>query len=188
MIWTDAHAVAEGVLFAAGAPVTLEELAQALNVDKGEAETICRDLMADLIAGGRGVRVIRLEESFQMVSAPQWGAQVRAVLSPRKPAKLSAAALETLSVIAYFQPATRAFVDQLRGVDSAYTVGLLLDRDLIEECGRLEVPGRPILYQTTQQFLRVFGLTALEELPPLAQDFMPPQEHAETGREGGEPT
>ncbi len=186
MNWSDAHAAAEGILFAAGAPVPLDLLAQVLKLDRAEAEGICRDLAADLADRNRGVRVIRLEDSFQMVSAPQWGEQVRAILTPRKPAKLSAAALETLSVIAYCQPVTRAYVDQFRGVDSAYTVGLLQDRDLIEECGRLEVPGRPILYRTTQQFLRVFGLAALDELPPLTKEVTP--ETAQDGREGGKPT
>ena len=92
---------------------------------------------------------------------------VRKTLESRKPARLSQPALEVLAIIAYYQPVTRAYVDQVRGVDSSYTVGLLLERDLIEESGRLAVPGRPILYRTTKTFLRSFGLSSLEELPEL---------------------
>ncbi len=92
---------------------------------------------------------------------------IRRAFEIRKPAKLSQPALEVLTVIAYYQPTTRAYVDQIRGVDSSYTMGLLLDRKLIEECGRLQVPGRPRLYRTTKQFLRAFHLTNLEDLPEL---------------------
>lgn len=183
MIWTDAHGATEGLLFAAGGPVPVDQLAQTLDLDRERTAAVCQDLMEDLSRRDRGVRIVRLEDSYQMVSAPQWGEKVRALLTPRKPAKLSAAALETLAVIAYCQPVTRVYVDQLRGVDSAYTVGLLQDRELIEERGRLEVPGRPILYGTTQQFLRVFGLSSLDELPPLPQGLAPRDEE----REGEQP-
>ena len=115
----------------------------------------------------RGVRILRLDTAYQMVSAPEHADRVRKAFESRKPAKLSPPALEVLAVIAYYQPTTRAYIDQVRGVDSAYTVGLLLDRELIEECGRLAVPGRPILYRTTSAFLRTFGLSSLEELPEL---------------------
>ena len=115
----------------------------------------------------RGIRLVRLDTSYQLCSAPEYAAQVRKTLESRRPPKLSPPALEVLAVIAYFQPVTRAYVDQVRGVDSSYTVGLLLERELIQESGRLPVPGRPILYKTTKNFLRCFGLNGLDDLPPL---------------------
>ena len=115
----------------------------------------------------RGLRLIRLENSYQLCSAPEYAALIRTTFERRRPARLSQPALEVLAIIAYYQPATRAYVDQIRGVDSAYTVSLLLDRDLIEECGRLAAPGRPIQYRTTQNFLRTFRLSSLEDLPEL---------------------
>ena len=110
-----------------------------------------------------------MEDSWQLCSAPEYGDAVRRALEVRKPAKLSQPALEALTIIAYYQPTTRAYVDQIRGVDSAYTMSLLLNRDLIEECGRLQVPGRPRLYRTTKQFLRAFHLDSLEDLPELTE-------------------
>ena len=115
----------------------------------------------------RGIRLIRMEESYQLCSAPEYADVIRRTFEIRKPAKLSQPALEVLTIIAYYQPTTRAYVDQIRGVDSSYTVGLLLDRKLIEECGRLQVPGRPRLYRTTKNFLRAFHLSSLEELPEM---------------------
>ena len=110
---------------------------------------------------------MRMEDSYQLCSSPDYAEIIRRAFEIRKTAKLSQPALEVLAVIAYYQPVTRAQVDQIRGVDSAYTVGLLLDRKMIEECGRLQVPGRPRLYRTTQTFLRSFHISSLEELPPL---------------------
>ena len=113
------------------------------------------------------MRLVRMEDSYQLCSAPEYADDIRKVFEIRKPAKLSQPALEVLTNIAYYQPTTRAYVDQIRGVDSSYTVGLLLDRHLIEECGRLQVPGRPRLYRTTQTFLRAFHLNSLDDLPEM---------------------
>lgn len=115
----------------------------------------------------RGIRLVRLENSWQMCSAPEYAEYIRRTLENRKPAKLSQPALEVLAIIAYFQPVTKAYIEQVRGVDSSYTVGLLLERGLICEAGRLAVPGRPIQYRTTKNFLRSFGLANLDELPEL---------------------
>ena len=128
---------------------------------------VCQKLADDYSYNRRGIRLIRLDNSYQLCSAPEYADCIRKAFESRKPARLSQPALEVLAVIAYYQPVTRAYVDQVRGVDSSYTVGLLLERELIEECGRLAVPGRPILYRTTQNFLRSFGLSSLEELPEL---------------------
>ena len=157
----------EGVLFAAGEPVGVERLCLALDIDRITADSVCQRLADAYRYERRGIRLVRLDNSYQLCSAPEFADCIRRAFESRRPARLSQPALEVLAIIAYYQPATRAYVDQIRGVDSAYTVGLLLERELIEECGRLAVPGRPILYRTTKNFLRSFGLSSLEELPEL---------------------
>lgn len=157
----------EGILFAAGEPVGVERLCLSLEQDRETVDAVCQRLSDQYSYERRGIRILHLETSWQMCSAPEYANMIRKAFESRRPAKLSQPALEVLAIIAYFQPATRAYVDQVRGVDSSYTVGLLMERELIEECGRLAVPGRPILYRTTKNFLRTFGLTSLEELPEL---------------------
>lgn len=157
----------EGILFAAGDPVGVERICMTLEVDRATVDSVCQKLADDYSYNRRGIRLVRLENSYQLCSAPEYADYIRKAFESRKPARLSQPALEVLAIIAYYQPATRAYVDQIRGVDSSYTVGLLLERELIEECGRLAVPGRPIQYRTTQTFLRSFGLSCLEELPEL---------------------
>ena len=163
----DMESAMEGILFAAGEPVGIDRICFALELDKPTAELLLQKLADEYAYERRGIRLLRMEDSYQLCSAPEYGDQIRKAFEIRKPAKLSQPALEVLTIIAYYQPTTRAYVDQIRGVDSSYTVGLLLDRHLIEECGRLQVPGRPRLYRTTQAFLRAFHLRSLEELPQL---------------------
>ena len=155
----------EAILFAAGDPVPAERICTALEQDRETVDAVCQRLADDYSYERRGIRLIRLEDSWQMCSAPEHASVIRKTLESRKPARLSQTALEVLAIVAYFQPVTRTYIEQIRGVDSAYTVGLLLERDLIQEAGRLAVPGRPIQYRTTETFLRSFGLTSLEELP-----------------------
>ena len=157
----------EAILFAAGDPVPAERICTALEQDRETVDAVCQRLADDYSYERRGIRLIRLEDSWQMCSAPEHASAIRKTLEGRKPARLSQTALEVLAIVAYFQPVTRTYIEQIRGVDSAYTVGLLLERDLIQEAGRLAVPGRPIQYRTTETFLRSFGLTSLEELPEL---------------------
>lgn len=157
----------EGILFAAGDPVGVERICMTLEADRATVDAVCQRLADQYSYERRGIRLLRMESSYQLCSAPEYADYIHKVLESRRPARLSQPALEVLAIIAYYQPATRAYVDQVRGVDSSYTVGLLLERGLIEECGRLAVPGRPILYRTTQTFLRSFGLATLEELPEL---------------------
>ncbi len=161
------EAAVEGILFASGEPVHIDRICLALDIDRLSAQQLLQGLMDYYAYERRGVRLIRMEDTWQMCSAPDYADIIRRAFEIRKSAKLSQPALEVLSIIAYYQPTTRAYVDQIRGVDSAYTVGLLLDRKLIEECGRLQVPGRPRLYRTTKNFLRAFHLTSLEDLPDL---------------------
>ena len=157
----------EGVLFAAGEPVPVERLCLGLEVDRPTLDAVAQRLMDRYSYDRRGIRLLRLDTSYQLCSAPEFAGYIRKTLEGRKPARLSQPALEVLAVVAYYQPVTRAYVDQVRGVDSSYTMGLLLERGLIEEAGRLAVPGRPIQFKTTRDFLRVFGLSGLEELPEL---------------------
>ena len=157
----------EAVLFAAGDAVTIERLSAALEVAPAELLDAAAALENRYDFENRGIMLLRIEDKLQLASRPMYGPYVRRVTESRRPPALSPAALEVLTIIAYYQPTTRAYVDQIRGVDSSYTVGLLLDRHLIEECGRLQVPGRPRLYRTTQAFLRAFHLNSLEELPQL---------------------
>ncbi len=161
------EAAVEGILFAAGESVEIKRICLALEADRAEVEEILRRLGDHYAFERRGIRLLRMEDSYQLCSAPDYADVIRKAFEVRKPARLSQPALEVLTIIAYYQPTTRAYVDQVRGVDSAYTVGLLLERGLIEECGRLQVPGRPILYRTTKHFLRSFHLTSLEDLPEI---------------------
>ena len=157
----------EGILFASGEPVQTDRICVALEMDRPTVEQVLQKLMDYYAYERRGIRLLRMEDTWQLCSAPDYADVIRKAFEIRKPAKLSQPALEVLTIIAYYQPTTRAYVDQIRGVDSSYTVGLLLDRHLIEECGRLQVPGRPRLYRTTKTFLRAFHLNSLEDLPEM---------------------
>ncbi len=161
------ESVVEGILFASGEPVKTDRICMALDMDRETVETVLQSLMDYYAYERRGMRVLHIEDSWQLCSAPEYADTIRKAFEIRKPAKLSQPALEVLTIIAYYQPTTRAFVDQIRGVDSAYTMGLLQERKLIEECGRLQVPGRPHLYRTTKNFLRAFHLTSLNDLPEI---------------------
>lgn len=159
--------IIEAILFAAGERVEVARLAQSLEVDPQEIVQ-ATDALADQLAyDRRGIRILKLEQGYQMVSSGEMADYITKTLETRKPPKLSASQLETLTIIAYYQPATKAMVEQIRGADSAYSVAALLNKKLIEEAGRLNVPGRPIQYKTTPDFLRTFGLQSLEELPPI---------------------
>lgn len=157
----------EAILFAAGERIEISRLAMVLETDESDIVK-ATDALADQLAfERRGVRILKLEKGYQMVSSGEMAEYITKALETRKPPRLSASQLETLTIIAYYQPATKAMVEQIRGVDSSYSVSALTNKKLIEEAGRLNVPGRPIQYKTTPDFLRTFGLTSLEELPPI---------------------
>ena len=164
---TELQRAIEAILFAAGERIETSRLAAVLEVDEADIVSAADALANELAFSRRGIRVLKLEDGYQMVSSGEMADFVTKCLETRKPPKLSASQLETLTIIAYYQPATKAMVEQIRGVDSAYSVSALLNKKLIEEAGRLNVPGRPIQYQTTPDFLRTFGLSSLEELPPI---------------------
>lgn len=157
----------EAILFAAGECVEVSRMAMALETDPGEVREAADKLMDLYSYERRGVRIIRLENTYQMVSSGEMVDYVTKALETRKPPKLSSAQLESLTIIAYYQPATKAMVEQIRGVDSSYSISALINKRLIREAGRLNVPGRPIQYATTPDFLRTFGLSSLDELPEI---------------------
>ena len=163
----DIAAALEAILFAAGESVPAARLSLVLNTDEEDILRTAEELAETYRREGRGMRILRLEDKLQMCSAPEYAPLITKTLEQRRPPVLSQPALETLAIVAYFQPVTRAYVDRVRGVDSSYTVSALAERGLIEECGRLDVPGRPALFRTTDVFLRTMGISELSELPPL---------------------
>ena len=160
-------AAVEAMIFASGEPVPAARISLVLGVPEQDVFDCADKLAEEYETEGRGIRLLRLDKSLQMCSAPQYARQIARVIEHRAPPKLSPPALETLAVVAYFQPVTRAYVDEVRGVDSSYTVSSLVEKGLIEPTGRLEAPGRPTLYKTTEAFLRVMGVSELSELPKL---------------------
>ena len=158
------------VLFAAGEPVDAKRLSQTLEHDEDEIHAACKALMDELSYTRSGIRIVRLENAYQMCSSPEMAEYVTKTLETRKPPKLSPSQLETLTVIAYNQPVSRAFIEQVRGVDSSSSVSGLLQKGLIEEAGRLDLPGHPVSFRTTDVFLRCFGLSSLADLPPVRGD------------------
>ena len=164
---TELQRAIEAILFAAGERVELSRLAMALETDENEIEAAANVLADELAFNRRGIRILRLEKGYQMVSSGEMADYITRALETRKPPKLSSSQLEALTIVAYYQPATKAMVEQIRGVDSSYSISALTNKKLIEEAGRLNVPGRPILYRTTPDFLRTFGISSLEDLPPI---------------------
>lgn len=157
----------EAILFAAGECVEISRLAMTLETDPKDIQEAADALADELAFNRRGIRVLRLGDAYQMVSSGEMADYITKALETRKPPKLSSSQLETLTIIAYYQPATKAMVEQIRGVDSAYSISALLNKKLIEDAGRLNVPGRPIQYRTTADFLRTFALSSLEDLPEI---------------------
>ncbi len=165
--------IIEAVLFAAGHPVTYAKLGEVLGITTGLCRKIVGDY-ADRYNGGdgteRGVMLAVYPDSCQLCTKEEYGKYVREALGIRRGGNLSNSSLEVLAIIAYNQPVTRVYIDTVRGVDSSYTVSSLFDKGLIESCGRLDVPGHPRLYRTTENFLRVFGLSSLADLPAVSRD------------------
>lgn len=159
----------EALLFVAERPLTTAELAELAGVPRLHAEAALSSLAERLLEDARGIRVQRSDDAWQLVTAPEVGARLAAYAS-REEARLTPAALEALAVIAYRQPCTRSEVERVRGVDSDYVIRSLLHRRLVAEVGRRDTPGRPVLFGTTFAFLERFGLTSLDELPPLSSD------------------
>ena len=155
----------EAILFANGASVEFSRIAQALEISEKKVKEHISALIDDYEASGRGITIVLLDNSCQMVSKKEFAPQIRTVMDLRRNTPLSQAALE----VAYNQPVTKAFVEQVRGVDCSGVIGSLTTKGLVEEKGRLELPGRPLLYGTTENFLRCFNISSLDELPPLPE-------------------
>lgn len=168
MKFSERMAAVEAVLFACGEPIELEKLAAAAEIEKDVAERMVERLNDRYAEQGSAVVIGKLGDSYQMMTRPEYARYIKTALETRRQAPLSPAALEVLAIVAYNQPVTRGFVDQVRGVDSGGVVRSLVERDLLEEHGRLnDVPGRPIAYKTTDNFLRCFKLNSLNDLPPI---------------------
>ncbi|MGI6336782.1 MAG: SMC-Scp complex subunit ScpB [Eubacteriales bacterium] len=174
------------ILFAAGEPVSLERLAGAMDAPEEIVETALTELSDRLSFERAGIRLSRMRDAYQLATAPEFADLVRRTLETRRPPSLSQAALETVAILAYREPCTRAYIERIRGVDSTYTLSSLCDKGLAEEAGRLEVPGRPILYRLTANALRMLGVTSVEELPPLPEGEELPANTVETSTEASE--
>ena len=166
---TDLKAALEAVLFAAGESVPVGRLSLVFAAEQDEVLQAAKELSDEYDRNERGIRLLRMDNKLQLCSAPEYAQLIIKTLEQRKPPMLSQSALETLAIVAYYQPVTRAVIEKMRGVDSSYTVSALQDRGLIEACGKLEAPGRPTLYATTDAFLRVMGIETLQQLPPLPE-------------------
>lgn len=163
----DGIAIIEALMFAHGDPITPEKLSEASGIDLETTVKLIDQLERRYNVQESGLQVIRLNDGFQITTRPEYAGYIKSALETRRQQPLSQAAMETLSIVAYNQPVTKAFVEQVRGIDSSSVVNTLVERDLLEEAGRLDLPGRPVSYRTTDTFLRCFGISSLRELPPL---------------------
>ncbi len=175
------EAAIEAVLFASGEPVPVDRLAQAIETDKTTVQKIISLMIEKREAKGFGVSIIKIDDCYQMATKPEFAQNIRSAMDIRRNMPLSPAAMETLSIIAYNQPVTRGYIEQVRGVDSGGIVSTLETKGLVEERGRLDVPGRPILYGTTLNFLRSFGLKTLNDLPKIKDEDEIPTTPEEAG-------
>ncbi len=167
----------EAILYAAGYPVKYTKIAEVLGLDVRNTKKLVEHMAAEFNGekSKRGINLLIFEESCQFCTKEQYAPYIREALGIRRGGNLSASSMEVLAIVAYNQPLTRSFIDQVRGVDSSYAVNSLIDKGLIEACGRLDAPGRPMLYVTTEKFLRVFGINSLSELPA-TETVLPPKE------------
>ena len=157
----------EAMLFVAGEPLNIKDIYTNLELDRKTVKEILNELAEDFKSESRGIKLINIDDSYQFVTKPENSEFIQKMLKKNKRQSLSQASIESLAIVAYKQPITRVDIDEIRGVKSESALQRLLERDLIKDVGRLEVPGRPILYGTTDEFLRQFGLQSLNELPSL---------------------
>lgn len=179
-------AAIEAVLFANAEPLPAARIAAILEIEPSLAEKLLLSLRDEYEKEDHGIQLITLEDAWQFTTKQQYSAEVKLALDNRRNTPLSAAALEVLAIIAYNQPISRSFIEQVRGVDSSSTVMGLVEKGLVAEAGRLDLPGRPIAYRTTDAFLRAFGITSLHELPPLHQENTPEDESQMFAQPAGE--
>lgn len=166
------EAVIEGLLFAAGDPLPLQKLADILEMDRKTTRLLMNNMAISLQNSKRGIMLRELDESYQLCTRPEHAEYIRRLVEPRQKQSLSQAAFETLSIVAYNQPVTRAKIELIRGVNSDSAISRLLERNLIQEAGRLDLPGKPLIYETTEEFLRSFGFKSTKDLPIIDLDKM----------------
>ncbi len=166
------EAVVEGLLFAAGDSVSLEKIAAILELDRKTAKLFLNNMAASLQSSKRGIMMREVDGSYQLCSRPEHHDYIRRLVEPRQKQALSQAAFETLSIIAYNQPVTRARIEMIRGVNSDSSIIRLIERNLIREAGRMDTPGKPMIYETTDEFLRSFGFSSIKDLPILELEVM----------------
>lgn len=164
---TEGIAAVEAIMFAYGDPITIDKLSEAAGLDNETTVKLIDQLERRYNVNESGLKIIRVNDGFQITTRSEYAENIKKAMETRRQQPLSQAAMETLSIVAYNQPVTKAFVEQVRGIDSSSVVNTLVERDLLEEAGRLELPGRPVAYRTTDTFLRCFGLSRIEELPAL---------------------
>jgi len=164
------QAAIEAILFASGEPIAVKRIAEAVEVEEETVYKICKNIQDRMNEEESGICLLELNDCFQMCSKPEFADVVKKALEMKRNIPLSQAAMEVLAIIAYNQPITKSFVEQVRGVDSSQIVNNLVEKGLVEEAGRLDVPGRPISYKTSINFLRCFGLSGLDKLPPLPDE------------------
>lgn len=163
----EAQAIIEAILFASGDPLELARIAEALDMDVETAVIELEKFELGLEKRKSGLCLLRLDDKYQLCTRAEYADKIRAILEIRRNTPLSSAALEVLAVVAYNQPITKSYIEQVRGVDCTGVISTLSQKGLIEECGRLDLPGRPLLYATTSDFLRCFCISSLSELPNL---------------------
>lgn len=166
----DKAAAVEAILFASGEPVDESRIAEAAHIEKSDVSAIIKVLNQRYSDNTSALNIISLGSRYQMCTRKEYAEYIKAAMESKKQAPLSNAAMEALTVIAYNQPVTKSFVENVRGIDSSSVINTLVDKGLLEEDGRLNVPGRPVAYKTSDNFLRCFGLTSLDDLPPLVRD------------------
>lgn len=160
-------AIIEAIMFACAEPISVEKLSAASGIDGETTAKLVDQLERRYNVSESGLRIIRINDGYQITTRVEYASYIKEALECKRQQPLSQAAMETLAIVAYNQPVTKAFIEQVRGIDSGSVVNTLVERELLEEAGRLDLPGRPVTYRTTETFLRCFGITCLDELPPL---------------------
>lgn len=168
----------KAILFVSGDPVSADRIADTLELDKATASKILQNLMDEFNTEESGILIVRMDDQYQMCTNPKYAESVHHIMDMRRNTPLSQAAMEVLAIIAYNQPVTKAFIEQIRGVDCSGVLGSLTVKGLVEERGRLELPGRPLLYGTTANFLRCLNISSLSQLPPLPEKRQPQEEES----------
>ena len=167
MNYNESICIIEALLFASGEPISLDRLSEASGIEPETVVKLIDRLERKYNVSDSAIRVLRLENSYQLSTREEYAPYIKRAMENKRQARLSPAALEVLAVVAYNQPVTKAFVEQVRGTDSSGVINTLVERELLYEAGRLELPGRPITYKTTDNFLRCFRLSSLDDLPPI---------------------